>query len=172
MISFAIWWVSLAIFTLFWVLLTEFASIKLRGSTAFLQVQMDQEEKKAETGKGPNWVKEAAILLFFWWIMLLVWMWAAYKGRSLLEHQLWMQEDAKRMKEEMVRRREEHKQRMVQALEEYTKDMDKLFDENGFKILRNEDGTIKKVVRANSKEAALLEPGRGPEKTLEKPPEI
>jgi hypothetical protein len=109
MTGFVTFWVSGALGTFLWLVLTESLLIKLRGAAYFMQIK-----KALGDTKDSGWVKNALHLLLFWWLLLLFWIWGAAKGRGYLEHMVWLRQDTERRKQE---RHQKQKERIENQLE-------------------------------------------------------
>jgi len=108
MVGFLTWWMGFALGTFMWLIVSETVIVMVRGASWWMEIR-----KRLGESKATSWFKGALHILFLWWAMLLIWAWAALKGRSLMEHMVWMKEDTERMDAE-IKRMEAEKERLHQ----------------------------------------------------------
>ncbi len=93
MLEFAIWWIALALGTLFWILFTEVVVSVLRpGHWAWLQRHLG----KGDTDIGH--VEGSLALLALWPAMLFIWCKTAWNGRTYFEHMVYVRAERERVR--------------------------------------------------------------------------
>jgi hypothetical protein len=80
-IGFLTVWIFCSLGTVVWILLTESLVVMRRGAAWFMELKKELDE----TRDSPWW-KTALVVFFLWWGLLIIWVMAASKGRSLIEH--------------------------------------------------------------------------------------
>jgi hypothetical protein len=149
-VEFVTWWVICALGTIVWILVTETILISIRGAAYFMQLKKDLGE-----GEGASPVGFAFQLIFFWWAFLGIWMWAASKGRGLLEHMVWMKKDTARMKAE---REAAHREQIRKGVEKLSKNLGKAGWVGDFSIefRKTPDGVDEVYLNVPSKDGVPL----------------
>jgi hypothetical protein len=105
MTTFLATWTLCAICSFLWVILAEMVVAKRRGAS-----YMSGIRKRLSDVTPLGFGAICASVFFLWWFMLLLWIWAALKGRTYLEHIAHLKE-----KDAEEKRRVETLRKRVQA---------------------------------------------------------
>ncbi len=93
MLEFAIWWIALALGTLFWILFTEVVvSLRRPGHLEWLRRHLG--EGSSDIGH----VEGSLALLFLWPAMLFLWCKTAWNGRTYFEHMVYVRAERERVR--------------------------------------------------------------------------